>query len=372
MARSLARSARNIERIAGLDLILRPAVPRQARVQIHVVDTKLSRRIKSMPLHPLADLTQDDALAKAGDRDVRDVLATVSIEPDLVDDPRAAAMQETHGLGLGHPHPQASRLAARWEHADATQVQVERGRLEILERGHQLAHLAAVDLVEEVQGQVQLLVRLPARTLDAAAEHLQIEVDVVGKIEAKEQSGHRARSGFRSPGDSRYSMTMRTAVVVLISTGLLTLSACGKSTSPDSNAPGKPSENAASDDSDDSDDSDGGDEALVGSSNLDTQLPEELVAELRLQGDNADGRLVTLAPGFIATAACSDCGAPSYLWFVAVRCSDERHCEVLTESCSGKIGREADSFTLEFQSVDGAPAEASEICAGYTGTFIVP
>jgi hypothetical protein len=335
-----------------------------------VVDTKFSRRIQSVPLHPLADLTDGDALTKACDRDVRDVLATVSIEPDLVDDLRTAAMQETHGLGLGHPHPQASRLAPRWEHADATQVQIERGSVEILERGDQLAHLAAVDLVEKVQGQVQLLVRLPARTLDAAAEHLQIEVDVVGKIETKEQTGHRARSGFRSPGDSRYSMTMRTAVVVLISTGLLLmLSACPKSTSPDSNPPDEPSENAASDAGDAGD---AGDEALVGSSNLDTQLPAELVAELHLQGDDADGRLVTLAPGFIATAACSDCGAPSYLWFVAVRCSDERHCEVLTETCSGKIGREADTFTLEFQSVDGAPADAREICAGYTGTFVVP
>jgi hypothetical protein len=320
-----------------------------------------------MALHPLADLIRSDALTEACDRDVRDVLAAVSIEPKLVDDLRAAAMQQTHGLGLGHPHPQAARQAPRWEHADATQLQVERGRLEIIERGDQLAHLATFDLVEKVQGQVQLLDRLPARILDAAANHLQIDVDVVGEVETKKQSGHRARSGFRTPGDSRYSMTMRTAVVVLIGAGLLTLGACRKSTTPDDNPPGSRSEDPASVDATNGD---GGDEALVGSSNLDTQLPEALVGELHLQGDDADGRLVTLAPGFIATAACSDCGAPSYLWFVAVRCSDDRHCEVLTESCSGKIGREADTFTLEFQSVDGAPADASEICAGYTGTFV--
>jgi hypothetical protein len=163
-------------------------------------------------------------------------------------------------------------------------------------------------------------------------------------------------------------MPMRTAVVVLISAGLLTLGACRKSTTSDD----KPPEDPGSVDAAQDGDGDGSDEALVGPTKLDTQLPEPLVAELHLQGADADGRLVTLAPGFIATAACSDCGAPSYLWFVAVRCSDERHCEVLTEVCSGKIEREADIFTLEFQAVDGAPAQASEICAGYTGTFDAP
>jgi hypothetical protein len=160
-------------------------------------------------------------------------------------------------------------------------------------------------------------------------------------------------------------MAMRTAVVVLIGAGLLTLGACRKSTTPDDNPPEDPGSVEAPGD-------DGSDEPLVGSTKLDTQLPEQLVAELHLQGDDADGRLVTLASGFIATAACSDCGAPSYLWFVAVRCSDERHCEVLTEVCSGKIQREAETFTLEFQAVDGAPAGATEICAGYTGTFGAP
>lgn len=329
-----------------------------------MVDPKPSRRVQSMVAHPLADLTGDNAATEACERDMRGVLAAVSIEPELVDDPRAAAMQEPHGLGLGHADPQASRQAARWEHADATQVQVERRRLELVERGDQLAHLPTVDLVEKVQGQVQLLDRLPARILDAAAEHLQIDADIVGEIETEEQSGHRARSGFRTPGDPRYSMAMRTTVVVLIVAGLLTQAACRKSTTPDGNPPADPEGDVPGDD--------GNDEALVGSTKLDTQLPEALVAELHLQGDDADGRLVTLAPGFIATAACSDCGAPSYLWFVAVRCSDERHCEVLTEVCSGKITREAETFTLEFQAVDGTPAEATKTCAGYTGTFDAP
>jgi hypothetical protein len=158
---------------------------------------------------------------------------------------------------------------------------------------------------------------------------------------------------------------MRTAVVVLISTGLVTLGACRKSTTPDAEAPADPQTTGSAS-------GEGSDEAVVGSTELDTQLPAELLGELRRQGDDADGRLLTLAPGFIATAACSDCGAPSYLWFVAVRCSDEHHCEVLTEVCSGKIGREADTFALEFQAVDGAAADATEICAGYTGTFESP
>lgn len=354
--------------MARLDPILGPVLAQHARVQVHLVDPKRSRRIQSVPGHPRADLVGGDPPTEPCDRDVWGVLAMVSIEPDVVDDPRAAAMQEPHGLGLGHADPQRVRQASRWEHADATQLQIERWGLEFVERGDQPTHLTAVDLAEEVQGQVQLLDRLPARILDAAADHLQLDVDVVGKIEAEEQAGHRARSGFRSPGDPRYSTAMRTAVVVLIGAGLLTLPACRKSTTPDGHAPEDP--NGVDTPSDD--DGDDGDDAVVGSTKLDTQLPESLVAELHLQGADADGRLVTLAPGFIATAACSDCGAPSYLWFVAVRCSDEQHCEVLTEVCSGTIGREADTFTLAFEAVDGAPAQSGEICAGYTGTFAAP
>jgi hypothetical protein len=163
-------------------------------------------------------------------------------------------------------------------------------------------------------------------------------------------------------------MSMRTAVVVLISAGLLSLGACRTSTT-DSKATEHPQTGHAPSGTASGE---GSDDAIVGSTELGTQLPAELIAELRRQGDDADGRLLTLAPGFIATAACSDCGAPSYLWFVAVRCSDERHCEVLTEVCSGKIGREADTFALEFQAVDGAAADATQICAGYTGTFESP
>jgi hypothetical protein len=99
------------------------------------------------------------------------------------------------------------------------------------------------------------------------------------------------------------------------------------------------------------------------------ELPPELVAELRLQGADTNGRLLTLAPGFVATAECSDCGAPSYLWVLAVRCADTRHCEVLTEQCEGEISRDTDTFVLAFRPVEGA---AAEVCAGYSGTFELP
>jgi hypothetical protein len=99
------------------------------------------------------------------------------------------------------------------------------------------------------------------------------------------------------------------------------------------------------------------------------ELPPELVAELRLQGADANGRLLTLASGFVATVECSDCGAPSYLWFLAVRCADTRHCVVLTEQCEGKISREDETFVLELRPVEGA---AAEVCAGYSGTFVLP
>jgi hypothetical protein len=109
--------------------------------------------------------------------------------------------------------------------------------------------------------------------------------------------------------------------------------------------------------------------AIAAPGQVGTELPEELVAELHRQGDDADGRLLTLAPGFIATAACSDCGAPSYLWFMAVRCVDPHHCEVLTEQCEGKISRDADIYMIEFRAVEGGDDANTELCAGYSGSF---
>jgi hypothetical protein len=107
-----------------------------------------------------------------------------------------------------------------------------------------------------------------------------------------------------------------------------------------------------------------------------TELPSELLAELRLRGSGADGRLLTLAPSFIATAECSDCGAPSYLRFLAVRCSDSRHCEILSEQCEGAIRREGETFEVELRPVNeeaaGAAGEGAELCAGYSGTFERP
>lgn len=113
----------------------------------------------------------------------------------------------------------------------------------------------------------------------------------------------------------------------------------------------------------------GSSDGVVESGTVGKALPPELIAELRRQGDDANGRLLTLAEGFVATAECSDCGAPSYLWFLAVRCQDTRHCEVLTEQCEGAISREDETFQIEFRPVEGTPAE---VCAGYSGTFVLP
>ncbi|WP_106094564.1 hypothetical protein [Enhygromyxa salina] len=109
--------------------------------------------------------------------------------------------------------------------------------------------------------------------------------------------------------------------------------------------------------------------AIAAHEHVGTELPQELIAELRQQGDDANGRLLTLAPGFVATAACSDCGAPSYLRFVAVRCVDPHHCEVLTEQCEGKVSREASVYTIDFRAVEGGADGGTEACAGYSGTF---
>ena len=121
---------------------------------------------------------------------------------------------------------------------------------------------------------------------------------------------------------------------------------------------------------------------IAGAGPILTELPNELVAELRLAGTGtgtgADGRLLTLAAGFIATVECSDCGAPTYQWFLAVRCADDRHCEVLTAECEGVIRRDdADRFVVDLHPIEGTAegagasdeAGAAAACAGYTGTF---
>jgi hypothetical protein len=138
-----------------------------------------------------------------------------------------------------------------------------------------------------------------------------------------------------------------------------TLGACSTADKSSSNEPDSPTPTSSAASGEASED------YVIGTTSK--QLPPELLAELRLRGDDVDGRLLTLAPGFVATAECSDCGAPSYLWFLAVRCADARHCEVLTEQCEGVIGREEDqAFVLEFRPIEGGSPEA---CAGYSGTF---
>ena len=92
------------------------------------------------------------------------------------------------------------------------------------------------------------------------------------------------------------------------------------------------------------------------------ELPAELTGELR----DAEGRIVMLAPGFVAVSTGVDCGAPTYLWFLAVRCKAEGDCEVLTESCEGSIVNTGGEFTLAFDAVGEADGT---VCVDYTGTF---
>jgi hypothetical protein len=93
------------------------------------------------------------------------------------------------------------------------------------------------------------------------------------------------------------------------------------------------------------------------------ELPESLTGELRDSG----GRIIVLAPGFVAASACVDCGAPTYLWFLAVRCKGESDCEVLTESCEGSIVGSGSEFTLAFAPIEGADAK---VCNDYSGAFV--
>jgi hypothetical protein len=153
------------------------------------------------------------------------------------------------------------------------------------------------------------------------------------------------------------------AVLVLVSA--LGLFACAKpspATEPDAAVQAAASAGAGASDPD-----------IGGLGSIQTELPAELTGDLRLQGAAADGRLLTLAPGFIATAECSECGAPSYLQFLAVRCSDSFHCEILTEQCEGLIRREGETFEVALRPVEGAGAgEGADPCAGYSGTFERP
>jgi len=143
----------------------------------------------------------------------------------------------------------------------------------------------------------------------------------------------------------------------------LALAACAQATPADPQAPSSADTNTNTDASERA----GGD-GVIGAS-IANELPVELVADLRLQGADADGRLLTLAPSFIATAECSDCGAPTYLRVLAVRCTDAHHCEVLTQQCEGTISRELDTYLVALAPVEDTGAE---ICAGYSGTFERP
>lgn len=158
---------------------------------------------------------------------------------------------------------------------------------------------------------------------------------------------------------------MRFASQLALGVWFLALVGCKPSTSTDTTPPESGASAGASEGDAEASAAEEGTNAIVG-----RELPGELVAELRLQGADENGRLMTLAPSFVATAECSDCGAPSYLRILAVRCADEYHCDVLTEACEGSIAREGDVYELEFHVVE-AP-EGEDPCAGYSGTFELP
>lgn len=93
----------------------------------------------------------------------------------------------------------------------------------------------------------------------------------------------------------------------------------------------------------------------------------ELPTALRGELHDETGRIVMLEAGIVASAACVDCGAPSYLMFLAVRCSDDQTCEVLTEQCQGSIHRSERAFTLAFTPIEGVDAK---VCEPYSGSFL--
>lgn len=113
-------------------------------------------------------------------------------------------------------------------------------------------------------------------------------------------------------------------------------------------------------------------EPAASTSPLTAELPAAVSGELRERGSDADGRLLTLSSVFIAVAACSDCGAPSYQRVVAISCADEHHCELLTEGCQGTVARESrgglEVVAVELRAVDGDTAD----CAAYSGLFEAP
>ena len=189
--RELAMKSRRVEKKFCLDLIPGSFAGQHARVEQHPIDDEGLAGVEHVAGDPGHGFARRGP-AQAGDGDVRLKLAVLTIDAEVVDDPRAALVKQTDGVGLGDADPQGSRLAAGWEHAGAAQLHGEGRRLQLAEGGDEPAHAAAVDFVEEVQGQVELIDLLPAGTGDAAGEQLQIEVDGVGQFEAQEQTWHGA------------------------------------------------------------------------------------------------------------------------------------------------------------------------------------
>ena len=97
-------------------------------------------------------------------------------------------------LVRGDAGPDRLGLAAPLERADAVEGDFERRVVDRAQRGVDVAGAVAVDLADEAQGEVELVLALPARAADPAHRAEQERADRGGRPDGDEQAVHRTQA----------------------------------------------------------------------------------------------------------------------------------------------------------------------------------
>src|SRR5207244_869080 len=91
---------------------------------------------------------------------------------------------------------------AAGEMSDARELQLEARRPNAGERGIDIIRVAAIDLAQESQRDVEILRRYPAGSREPAAEQAELPTDIVGQAEGYEEAHDQARSSPISRHDA--------------------------------------------------------------------------------------------------------------------------------------------------------------------------
>jgi hypothetical protein len=135
-------------------------------------------------------LDRPGAAGKAGDGDVRRIGAAVRFDPDpdqrLVD----LLVKRSERLLRGDSGPERHRLAAAVEDAEAVEGDRESGMVDAAQRRVDVARRVPVDLADETQGQMELVLGLPARPGDPAHQGEKPGPDRRRRADRDEQAVH--------------------------------------------------------------------------------------------------------------------------------------------------------------------------------------